>query len=57
MTLIYRVGHVQSSHNNRDRSKMKIRNITSYGKEWEGEDVARHTRITCKGYSHAKNIE
>ena len=29
---------------------MKIRNITSYGKEWEGEDVARHTRITCKEY-------
>ena len=57
MTLIYGVGHVQSSHNNGDRSKMKIKNITGYGEGRKGEDVARHKRITCKKYSHAKNIE
>ena len=34
---------------------MKIKNITGYGEGRKGEDVARHKRITCKRYSHAKN--
>ena len=29
---------------------MKIKNITGYGEGRKGEDVARHTRITCKEY-------
>ena len=35
---------------------MKIRNITIYGKEWEGEDVARHNRITCKRIENDEEV-